>query len=158
MVPTYYKQYVLGAQSLSRVWLFVTQRTVASQAPLSIKFSRWENWSGLPIPTPGDLPNPGIKLTSLASCLLHWQVDSLSLSHQGSPRLLFLKWISDRTFYCTAQEILLNILWQPNWEKNLKKNRYVYMYNWITLLYTWNERNIVNQLYSNIKLKKSLKK
>ena len=32
------------------------------------------------------------------------------------------------------------------------------MYNWITLLYTWNEHNIVNQLYSNIKLKKSLKK
>ena len=38
-------------------------------------------------------------------------------------------------------------------EKNLKKNRYVYMYNWITLLYTWNYHNTVNQLYSNIKLK-----
>ena len=35
-------------------------------------------------------------------------------------------------------------------EKNLKKNIYVYMYNWITLLYTW---NIVNQLYFNKKRK-----
>ena len=37
-------------------------------------------------------------------------------------------------------------------------NKYVYMYNWITLLYTWNEHNTINQLYSNIKLKKKIKK
>ena len=36
-----------------------------------------------------------------------------------------------------AQEILRNILWKPIWEKNLKKNEYMYIYNWITLLYTW---------------------
>ena len=35
--------------------------TVACQAPLSMKFSRQEYWSGLPFPSPGDLPNPGIK-------------------------------------------------------------------------------------------------
>ena len=35
--------------------------TVAHQAPLSMEFSRQEDWSGLPFPSPGDLPNPGIK-------------------------------------------------------------------------------------------------
>ena len=45
--------------------LFVTLRTVAHQAPLSMGFSRRESWSGLPCPPPGDLPNPGIKLMSL---------------------------------------------------------------------------------------------
>ena len=40
--------------------------TVACQAPLSMGFSRQEYWSGLPFPSPGDLPNPGIKLRSLA--------------------------------------------------------------------------------------------
>ena len=51
--------------------------TVAHQAPLSMGFSRQEYWSGLPFPSPGDLPNPGIKPTSPAL-----QVDSLLLSHQ----------------------------------------------------------------------------
>ena len=48
-------------KSLSRVWLFVTPWTVAHQAPLSMGFSRQEYWSGLPFPSPGDLPNPGIE-------------------------------------------------------------------------------------------------
>ena len=55
----------------SHVRLFVTPRTVASQAPLSMGFSRQEYWSGLPCPPPGDLPSPG---TDPVSCLLHWQV------------------------------------------------------------------------------------
>ena len=50
----------------SRVRLFVTQWTVAHQAPLSMEYSRQEYWSGLPFPSPGDLPNPGIKPVSLA--------------------------------------------------------------------------------------------
>ena len=49
------------AKSLSRVRLFVTPWTVAYQAPLSMGFSRQEYWSGLPFPSPGDLPNPGIE-------------------------------------------------------------------------------------------------
>ena len=40
---------------------FVTPWTVAHQVPLSMVFSRQEYWSGLPFPTSGDLPNPGIK-------------------------------------------------------------------------------------------------
>ena len=46
---------------LSRVRLFVTPWTVAYQAPPFMGFSRQEYWSGLPFPSPGDLPNPGIK-------------------------------------------------------------------------------------------------
>ena len=38
-----------------------------SIAPLSVRFSRQEQWSGLPFPSPGDLPDPGIKSVSLAS-------------------------------------------------------------------------------------------
>ena len=49
------------AKSLSRVPLFATPWTVALQAPLSTGFSRQEYWSGLPFPSPGDLPDPGIE-------------------------------------------------------------------------------------------------
>ena len=52
---------------LSRVQLLVTLWTVACQAPLSMGLSRQEYWSGLPFPFPKDLPNPGIKPTTLAS-------------------------------------------------------------------------------------------
>ena len=48
-------------KSLSRVRLFATLWTIAYQAPLSMGFFRQEYWSGLPFPSPGDLPNPGIE-------------------------------------------------------------------------------------------------
>ena len=48
-------------KSLSHVQLFVTPWTVAHQAPQSMGFSRQEYWSGLPFPSPGDLPDPGIE-------------------------------------------------------------------------------------------------
>ena len=47
--------------ALSRVWFFVTPRTVVCQAPLSMEFSRQEYRSGLWFPPPGDLPDPGIE-------------------------------------------------------------------------------------------------
>ena len=53
--------------SLSCVQLFVTPWTVARQAPLSMEFSRQEYWSGLPFPTPGDLPDPVVEPASLMS-------------------------------------------------------------------------------------------
>ena len=59
--------------------------TIARQAPLSMEFSRQEYWSGLPFPSPGDRPYPGIKPTTLR--LLHWQVDSLPLHHLGNPHV-----------------------------------------------------------------------
>ena len=85
-----------SACTLSRfhcVQLCVTSWTVALQAPLSMGFSRQEYWSGLPCPPPGDLPDPGIKPTSLMSPALAggffttstiW--DSESLSERGGKR------------------------------------------------------------------------
>ena len=58
---------------------FGTPWTIAQQAPLSVGFLRQEYWSGLPFPSPGDLPHPGIKSESPT-----WQMDSLPLSHQKS--------------------------------------------------------------------------
>jgi len=56
----------LSQKSLSHVRLFATPWTVAHQAPPSMEFSRQEYWSGLPFPSPGDLPDPGIKPRSPA--------------------------------------------------------------------------------------------
>ena len=77
----------------ARSCLFATPRTVASQAPLFMEFSRQEYWSGLPFPSPGDLLNPGIELRSPAL-----QADSLPLSHQGSSKYLF-SWSDWQIFF-----------------------------------------------------------
>ena len=69
---------------LSRVQLFVTPWTVAYQAPPSMGFSRQEYWSGLPFPSPGDLPNPGLEPESPA-----FQADALTSEPPGKP---FSKW------------------------------------------------------------------
>ena len=64
MVPLSEVTYKVGnkeVKSLSHVRLFATPWTVACQAPLSMEFSRQEYWSGLPIPSPEDLPDPGIE-------------------------------------------------------------------------------------------------
>ena len=53
-------------QSLSRVRLFGIPWAVVCQDPLSMEFSRQEYWSGVPFPSPGDLPDPGIKSWSPA--------------------------------------------------------------------------------------------
>ena len=58
------------ARTLSHVGHLVTLGTIARKAPLSMGFSRQEYWSGLPFPSPGDLPNPGIKPASLESYAL----------------------------------------------------------------------------------------
>ena len=67
----------------SHVGLFVTPGTVAHQAPWSVDFSRQAYWMGMPCPPSRDLPHPGIEPLSPVSPAL--QVDSLLLSHQGSP-------------------------------------------------------------------------
>ena len=51
----------MKVKSLSRVRLFATPWTGAYQAPPSMGFSGQEYWSGLPFPSPGDLPHPGIE-------------------------------------------------------------------------------------------------
>ena len=64
---------------------FVTMWTIARQAPLSVGVSRQEYTSGLPFPSLGDLPHPGIKPIPPA-----WQMGSLPLSHQGSPSVCYV--------------------------------------------------------------------
>ena len=65
--------YSVMSNSLTTAW------TIASQAPLSMGFSRQEYWIGLPFPPPGDLPDPGIEPRSPGRQILYY------LSHQGSP-------------------------------------------------------------------------
>ena len=67
-------------KSLSRVRFFATPWTVAYQVPPSIRFSRQECWSGLPFPSPGDLPDPGIEPGSPAL-----QADALPSEPPGKP-------------------------------------------------------------------------
>ena len=73
------------AQSLSRVRLFATPWPVDCQPPLSMGFSWQEPWSGLPFPTPEDSqPRDWTHVLCLLS-LLHWQAESLPLSHLEKP-------------------------------------------------------------------------
>ena len=85
-IPLFYMEYIYictypplkWSESLSHVRLFATPWTVACPAPLSMGFSRQEYWSGLPFPSPGDLPNPGLP---------HCRQTLYRLSHQGSPSM-----------------------------------------------------------------------
>ena len=70
---------------LSRVQLFGTPWTVPYQAPLSMEFSRQEYWSGLPFPSPGDLPKPRIEPGSPAL-----QADTLLSEPLGTPITMVL--------------------------------------------------------------------
>ena len=65
---------------LSHVQLLATPRTTAYQAPLSMGFSKQEYWSGVPLPSPGDLPDPGIKPESPTL-----QADALPSEPPGKP-------------------------------------------------------------------------
>ena len=71
----------LKLKLLSPVRLFVISWTVAYEDPPSMEFSRQEYWSGLPFPSPGDLPNPGIKPGSPAL-----QADALPSEPPGKPK------------------------------------------------------------------------
>ena len=83
-------------QSLSRVRLFVTPWTVVYKAPLSMEFSRQEYWSVLPFPSPGGLPDPGIKPGSPAL-----QADTLPSEPPGKTNL-----------YCfTIKELVYMVFW-----------------------------------------------
>ena len=76
---------------LSHVQLFATPWTVACQAPQSMGFPRqeyWseEHWSGLPFPSPGDLPTQGLNRHLLR--LLHWQAEFFTSESPGKPTQL----------------------------------------------------------------------
>ena len=76
-------QDIVKVKSPSRVRLFVIPWTVAYQSPQSMEFSRQEYWSGLPFPSPGDLPNLGIKPGSPTL-----QADALLSEPPGKPSYL----------------------------------------------------------------------
>ena len=68
------------AYSVTSVMFDCDTMDYCPQVPLSVGFSRQEYWSGVPFPSPGNLPNPWIKPVSPVL-----QVDSLPLSNLGSP-------------------------------------------------------------------------
>ena len=89
-------------KSLSCVRLFATLWTVACQAPLSMGFPRKEYWSGLPFPSPGDLPDPGIKPRSPAL-----EADALTSEPPGKPQTTISTNIC-KTFNPIAEQIVFS--------------------------------------------------
>ena len=77
---------VMVVQSLTHVQLLATPRIVALQTPLLMEFPRREYWSGLPFPSPEDLPDPAIEPVSSALSPAS-QSDSLPLSRQSTAKL-----------------------------------------------------------------------
>ena len=98
--------------SISGVRLFANPWTVAYQGPPSMGFSRQEYWSGLPFPSPGDLPNPGIEPRSpaLQADALpseppgNWEVLKLSSGHRtGKGQFSFQRKAVPKNAQTTAQ-------------------------------------------------------
>ena len=90
----YFHLYAYVCYLFSLVQLFVTPGTVARQAPLSMEFSRQGYWSGLPFPSPGDLPDPGIEPRSPTL-----QADVLPSELLGKPSSLYAYKQKHRTGY-----------------------------------------------------------
>ena len=82
-------------ESLSCVQLFEAPWTVARQAPLSMGFSRQEYWSGLPFPTPGDLPSLGMEPELLAYPALTGRFCTISAAWEAPKKA---KGTADRVF------------------------------------------------------------
>ena len=85
MILDFLALFLVLVKSLSRVRLSATPWTVAYQAPPSMEFSRQEYWSGLPFPSPGYLPDPGIEPGSPTL-----QADALSSEPPGKPFLVLV--------------------------------------------------------------------
>ena len=101
---------------LSHAWFFVTPWTVVGQAPLSIRFSRQEYWSGLPFPPPGALPDPGTKPVSPAfPALIDW---FFTTEPPGKP-----KWNPTEGIYVYVHMyIFANICWIIEKAREFQKN------------------------------------
>ena len=93
------------AKSLSHVQLFGTLWTVDLQAPLSMGSSRQKCWCGLPFPSPGDLPDPGIEPASAASPAL--SSGFFTTVPPGKP-LSFLVFLNGIFYIWIGQKVLLN--------------------------------------------------
>ena len=97
----------------SCVRLFATLWTVICQAPLSMRFSRQEYWSGLPCPSPGDLPDPEIEPASLMSPAL--AAGSLPLAPPGRPQSS-----KETNFYIERDNFLTRLFWIFLWLNKLE--------------------------------------
>ena len=119
-------------KSLSRVRLFAAPQTVAHQAPPSMGFSRQEYWSGLPFPSSGDLPYPGIEPRSPAL-----QAHALTSEPPGKPccEYNYLKIICfSYSIYCKCnQTVLTHIINFVN----------------VIFLFFWFENNIFSSVNSH---------
>ena len=111
-----YSTQFVCVKSLSRVRLFEILWTIARQAPPSMGFPGQEYWSGLPFPSSGDLPNPGIKPGSRAL-----QADALSSEPPGKPSIQFSVYYirSDgKESACSAGDSGL----MPGWLRSPRRN------------------------------------
>ena len=82
--PSFWMSALCVLIRFNRIWLFVTLWNVAHKTPLSTGFSWQEYWSGVLLPSPGDLPDPGIKPMCPVTPAL--QVISLPLAPPGKPK------------------------------------------------------------------------
>ena len=100
----------------SHVWLFVTPRTIAHQAPLCKGFSRQEYWSGLPCPPPGDLPNLGVKSTSLMSPALAGRFfTTTAIPLYWEPKILYYTYTNKSWQVCFAKQNRFAHTWNDSW-------------------------------------------
>ena len=108
-------------KSLSRVQIFVILWTVAYQAPLSMGLSRQEYWSGLPFPSPVDLPHPGIKPGSPAL-----DADTLTSEPPIIPTSALLTMLKPLTMWITIncgkflKRWEYQITWPASWETSMQ--------------------------------------
>ena len=105
------KLWKLKVKSLSRVRLFATPWTVAYQAPQSMGFSRQEFWSGLPFPSPGDLPWPRDRTPVsriVCRCVTIWATREACISYVQI--ILMAPTSHSNSPYSTCQEISVKIL------------------------------------------------
>ena len=107
--------------SRSHVQLSATPWAVACQAPLSIQFSRQEYWSGLPLPSPGDLPDSGTEPESPA-----WQTDSLP-EPPGKPIYVCMHYLYISLNHFAVQQEQMHHCNQLHFNKKcfLKKNQQI---------------------------------
>ena len=121
--------------------------TVACQPPLSLGFSKQEYCSGLPFPSPGDLPDPGIKPRSQAL-----QADSLPTELRRKPKV----WIDQAKYsiYTARQHFWNSLQWRNSFsaqsimDQYLKKKKNTKSYTWIWRQYQIAPR--VFKLFTNV--------
>ena len=101
IVQLSYLHMKVKVKSLSHIRLFATPWTLAYQAPPSMGFSRQEYWSGLPFPSPGDLPDPGIEPRSPA-----FQADALTSEPPGKS--------STHDYWKNCSFDYMDLCWQSN--------------------------------------------